>query len=150
MTDSKASTPLRTALAWLPVVAYSALIWTLSSQTLDIKLDDVPFRDKGVHFVEYGVLAFLMSHAVQVSWPSARHRVLVAFWLTFALGFSDELHQAYVPGRSSDVMDLVADAIGAAIAITLYQLLRAFMRRRGETRVVVVEAPHERSSEDSL
>jgi VanZ family protein len=131
------------------VVAYSALIWTLSARTLDIKLDRFPFHDKGVHFLEYGLLAFLMSHAVQVTWPRARRRALAAFWLTVSLGLSDELHQAYVPGRNADALDLLADAIGALTAVLLYQVLRGLWRRRIRARLVI-EAPRERSSEESL
>ncbi|MBE0435524.1 MAG: VanZ family protein, partial [Methylomicrobium sp.] len=37
-------------------------------------------------------------------------------------GISDEWHQSFVDGRSSDVYDWIADTIGAAIALfILYQ-----------------------------
>jgi VanZ family protein len=139
---------LRAALSWLPVVAYMGLIWFLSSRTLDVHLDTVPFRDKGVHFLEFGVLAFLMTHAVRATWPQARRGALAAFWLTASFGLSDELHQGFVPGRSPDVLDLGADAVGALAAILLYALVRALWQRRAQARAVI-EAPGERSSEES-
>jgi VanZ family protein len=37
-----------------------------------------------------------------------------------AYGASDEWHQSFVPGRSTDVRDWIADTIGAALAIGLY------------------------------
>src|SRR5690606_35143412 len=80
---------LRRVLFWLPVIAYTALIWWLSSQAIEIPLQRVPFRDKGVHFVEYGVLAFMMAHAVRVTWPAARYGLVAAWWLTVALGLTD-------------------------------------------------------------
>jgi hypothetical protein len=150
-------TALRTLLSWLPVVAYTALIWVLSSRSLDIRLDAFPFRDKGVHFCEYGLLAFLMSHAVRITWPRARRGFLAAFWLTVSLGLTDELHQAYVPGRSADGFDLLADALGAFSAIALYAFLRSLLRRRRATLGVNVQSrepspalPRERTSEESL
>ena len=35
-------------------------------------------------------------------------------------GITDEWHQYYVPGRFSDVMDWIADTLGAALATFLY------------------------------
>ena len=54
--------------------------------------------------------------AAKGSWPN------VAGWRTFAFavfvstlwGLSDEIHQALVPGRSSELADLYADFIGSA------------------------------------
>lgn len=140
------STPWR-VLSWLPVIAYSGLIWWLSSQALDIPTHRFPFRDKGVHFIEYGVLAFLMTHAVRRTWPRARFGLATAWWLTVALGLSDELHQAYVPGRNADIYDLLADALGAFAAVTLYGVLGALWGRR-DGASVALEAPQERPSSE--
>jgi VanZ family protein len=38
----------------------------------------------------------------------------------FAFGVGDEWHQSFVPGRSSEWGDWVADTAGAALAIGLY------------------------------
>jgi VanZ family protein len=37
----------------------------------------------------------------------------------------DEIHQRYVPGRSSDIADFAADAAGICIAFTFAVRLRA-------------------------
>lgn len=109
---------LRALAAWLPAALYTGLIWFLSSQTLDIKLiEDVPMQDKGVHFVEYGVLGVFLAFACNATWPTAQRRYLLAWWLTWALGLVDELHQLYVPGRSADALDLLADSLGAGLAV---------------------------------
>lgn len=110
------------ALAWLPAVLYMALIWTLSSLSLsDVSVSRFPFGDKGVHFVEYGVLAFLLAHAAFRTWP--RHHPLrtgsLAVLVASLWGFVDEVHQGFVPGRSSEVLDLVADAAGAVAGASL-------------------------------
>ena len=126
-----AKTSLRALAAWLPAAAYTGLIWFLSSQTIDIKLiEDVPMRDKGVHFVEYGVLGALLAFACNATWPRHRRRYLLAWWLTWALGLIDELHQLYVPGRSADALDLAADALGAALAIVGYLGIGQWVARR--------------------
>lgn len=114
----KRASAARIALAWAPAVSYMALIWALSSMALpDVPIDRFPFRDKGVHAVEYAVLAFLVTHAALLTWPDrARSRIAaLALLVTSGWGVLDEIHQAFVPGRSSDLLDLVADLVGALV-----------------------------------
>ncbi|MEZ4248249.1 MAG: VanZ family protein [Polyangiales bacterium] len=104
-------------LAWAPAAAYMALIFTLSSFRLDLpELPGVPWRDKVVHFFEYGMLGFLCAHATSRTWPRRpRPRMLaLGAFLAAAFGLSDELHQAFVPGRTAEVLDFVADVLGAS------------------------------------
>jgi VanZ family protein len=86
----------------------------------------VPFHDKGVHFVEYGALAVLNARAMLRSRPQTpRWLVLGGAWLlTAAWGLLDEIHQAYVPSRSSDWRDVVADWVGAALGVLLVHFVR--------------------------
>ena len=129
-----APSPLRIALAWVPAVAYTLLIWWLSSRAIDIAfLRYVPFEDKGVHFLEYAALAFFIAYAVVVTWGQrALSGALVAVLMTSAAGLLDEVHQAFVPGRQADTFDLLADALGAVLGALLYagsSLLRRAARR---------------------
>ena len=59
-------------------------------------------------------------------------------WLRVALfavlagvlwGVLDEIHQAFVPGRSADLLDLVADSVGIVIGTGARTLLHHFARR---------------------
>ena len=124
--------PLRVGLAWLPVILYTLLIWWLSSQALQFDLmEEVPLRDKGVHFVEYGAMGFFMAHAIATTWPGrGLAGIVVSVLMTVALGLLDELHQAFVPGRSSDVLDLVADGAGAVAAVLFHAGLLGLSHRR--------------------
>ncbi len=60
-----------------------------------------------------------------------RHGALV---IVYAL--SDELHQAFVPGRHPDFRDILTDAAGAALALFLVVLLERIVRRMWEGRKV--------------
>lgn len=126
----------RIALAWLPALLYMGLIWAVSSMELpDLPIARFPLRDKGVHALEYAGLALVVTHAVLRTWPD-RSRVrlaLVAVLVTCAWGVLDEIHQAFVPGRSSDVLDLVADIAGA-IAGTSARLALSFVRSGAQSR----------------
>jgi VanZ family protein len=125
----------RRIVSWLPAAAYMLLIWALSSIAGQFNFAHVPFQDKGVHFLEYGTLAVLLAHAIRGTWRDLRP--LPTFALAVALatlwGITDEIHQAYVPGRNADVEDVVADASGAALAASLYLVaVRIQLRMRAD------------------
>lgn len=117
---------------WLPALAYMALIFALSSIRISAPIiRDVPFQDKGVHFIEYLVLGFLCAYATRRTWPR-RHparTILLGAFLAAAWGFSDELHQAFVPGRSADIVDFVADTLGSSTGALLYAIVEKVASR---------------------
>lgn len=93
-----------------------ALIFVISSFEVEVPgLRHVPLRDKGIHFVEYAVLAWLCATASRQSWPSASAWRTAAFavFVSVLWGLSDEIHQAFVPGRSPELSDVVADLFGS-------------------------------------
>jgi len=123
--------------AWWPALAYMGLIWFLSSRPVDFSLEDVPFKDKGVHFVEYAALAVLSARAITRSWPGlgVLRAVAWAGILTACWGYLDELHQAFVPTRDSSALDFLADAIGAVMGVAGFLALQWLRKgRAGATR----------------
>ncbi len=116
----------RTWQLWALPVCWTLLIWVGSSiAVLPAKLSSWPGIDKLVHFVEYGVLGFLLARAMSAHVPPLR---LQGVWLltvigSMAYGTLDELHQMDVPTRSASSGDLIADTLGAAAGAWL--LLRA-------------------------
>jgi VanZ family protein len=115
---------------WLPAVAYAAAIFLVSSMPSPPMPDGVD--DKSSHRAAYCGLGLVVLRAVAGGeWAGiSAGTSLAAFALTVAFGASDELHQRFVPGRSADVQDLVADATGAASGVTAAWLAAAFIRRR--------------------
>jgi VanZ family protein len=123
------SRPSRLSL-WLPVVALATLIFVLSSFPY-LPTPPGPYSDKWEHMAMYGLFSTLIVRALAGGrWPGVRAGV---FWSAVVLstlyGISDEVHQSFVPGRAADGADVVADAIGAAIAAGLL-LAWAIIRRR--------------------
>ena len=68
----------------------------------------LPGADKIAHVACYGVLGFLLARAI-----GTRAAWVWAGLAGVAWGALDEWLQASVPGRSSDLLDVLADAIGA-------------------------------------
>jgi VanZ family protein len=93
-----------------------ALIFMISSFELEVPgIRHFPLRDKGIHFLEYAVLGWLCAAASSRTWPSASAWRTAAFavFISALWGLSDEIHQAFVPGRSSEVADVIADLFGS-------------------------------------
>ena len=82
----------------------------------------IPGFDKVVHLLLFGLLA---THLCRYpARPAARLRLpqaIFAVAVTTAFGLSDELHQAMNPHRTFDLLDLLADFLGACIAVACYQ-----------------------------
>lgn len=91
--------------------------------------------DKVVHFIVFGSLALLIARLrfVQERMPLGAMSAIVLVAL-FAL--TDEIHQAFTPGRFCDFGDWVADVLGAVTFVTAYVHWTDY-RRWLEHRVVV-------------
>lgn len=95
-----------------------ALIFFLSHQShLPVAMPSFFAADKFCHFVAYGALAFML----WLSFVLNCHRLIfVPAWVISCLyGVSDEIHQLYVPGRSFEWLDLLADSFGALLTLIL-------------------------------
>jgi hypothetical protein len=104
--------------AWLPVVAWAGLIFALSSiPDLGTGLGgwDLALR-KLAHAAEYAVLGLLLQRALDHAWAS--------FLLGAAYAVTDEVHQAFVPGRLGSPVDVAIDAAGVAVGVALALRLR--------------------------
>ncbi len=71
-----------------------------------------PHADKVVHGVLYGVLGAGILWALK---SSTRRDLAVAVGLASLYGITDEFHQSFVPGRTPDLVDWVADSAGALL-----------------------------------
>jgi VanZ family protein len=100
-------------LRWLPVFAWAAVIFALSSiPSLSTHLGtwDYVLR-KCAHMTEYAILGVLLARATG-SRPAA-------FVLAVAYACSDEWHQTFVRGRHGTPVDVGIDAVGVLIGLTL-------------------------------
>ena len=78
--------------------------------------------DKIVHFVEYGILSFLLFRCiVSSSKKSVKWIAVTVILCAAALGALDELYQGFT-GRNSSVYDWIFDCIGAAASMCLLLL----------------------------
>ncbi len=124
------SMPLfRRAVRFLPAALVYSVITVLSSRT-EFPVE-APFSsfDKIVHLAEFILLGAALAFAVfgsgAVLGGRRSFRRAAGLWVAgTGLGLLDEVHQIFVPGRSADAGDAAADAIGVALGIGLYLVLR--------------------------
>jgi VanZ family protein len=116
--------------AWLPVVAWAAVIFAFSSVPhlgTGLGTWDLILR-KIAHTAEYAVLGALLVRATGRPW--------LAWVLGVLYAASDEIHQTFVTGRHGSPIDVAIDAVGVAIGVIAWQKLGGRWLRRRESRVL--------------
>ena len=123
-------------LSLLLAFAWMALLFYLSHQPgLDTPML-FSGQDKVLHAVVYGLLGLLLlaaqpRQAQGYSWRQVGISTLIAS----LYGLSDEIHQYFIPGRSSEVLDWVADTLGALIGAFLLAWLSRKWKSAGAVPV---------------
>jgi VanZ family protein len=94
-------------------------------------LPEVAFKgtDKVVHAVVYGILGALCWRGARLARPHHSHArvIAVAALIATLYGITDEFHQAFVPRRTPDWLDGVADTTGGLVGALI---CAAFVARR--------------------
>lgn len=97
-----------------PVVAWTLGIFVMASLpgTITNSVDKPLHADKLLHLVVFLAGAVFWAIATGSAWKGAL--------FAFLVGLAKELLQHFVPGRSFELADVVADAIGSALGSYLY------------------------------
>lgn len=105
---------------WLPPILWAILIFMLSSGSLpnitDTYWGDFTFK-KFSHVIFYGVLGVLLYRALVSEGLRKQKAFYLAVIISMLYGMSDEVHQFFVPGRTSDVRDVFFDTTGAMLSV---------------------------------
>jgi VanZ family protein len=125
----------RALVLWGPVALYALAIFVESSIS-HIPAFPSGFTDKDGHALLYAGLAGLVLRAVSgARWGGVTLRAGgMAVALSAFYGFTDEFHQWFVPGRTADVYDWVADCTGAATGVAVVWLVARVARKKWNHR----------------
>jgi len=126
--STPAATVHRSALsAWLPVLAWAAVIFAFSSVPslgTDLGTWDTILR-KLAHVAEFAILGGLLLRAVR--------RPGVAFALGLLYAVTDEVHQTFVEGRHGAPIDVAIDAAGVLAGVLAWRWLESRRARSAAT-----------------
>jgi VanZ family protein len=121
-------TALPAALRWAPAVGWALAIFVISSVP-DLRIAPEPTIDLVVrkvgHAAVFSILAILVHLALGEQRP---RRELLAWVAASVYAVTDELHQAFVPGRGPSPADVAIDILGVTAGIAGLRVLAA--RRR--------------------
>lgn len=130
--DRKTDTGVSAARAWGPPLAVALVIFGLST----IPGDNLPRHSNLLstiaHVTEFGFLGYFLSRALELQslatsrWATVAWTVLICT----AYGLLDELRQFLVPHRVFDLLDVLADGVGALTGTAVYVLFSAMQKRR--------------------
>ncbi len=101
----------------LGVVCVLILVCVLfigGAQPIAVGLFEAPM-DKGVHMMYYALITFCLGRLLRL-------KPYLSFYIALSIGIADEIHQFYLPGRTPDVLDLLADTMGI-ILCTLFNYI---------------------------
>lgn len=107
---------------WLPVLLWALLMFIGSSIPGHQIPGPVSIASGVLHVIEYAVFGFLIACSLIAQNPAMPRRRMLTVSVIIAVLYSmtDEIHQAYVPGRQTDVLDVIVDAIGGLVGVGVW------------------------------
>lgn len=129
--ETSAPGPSRRLRSWLPVVVWAALIFAASSiPGSRLPKMHTSFDDKVEHAIVYGILGALCWRALRRTTPlGPGQAAALATLIALGYGITDEVHQLFVPQRSFELLDMAADASGAALGAAVASLSAKLWKR---------------------
>lgn len=127
----------------------SGVVVELTKKILNISAEQTELLDslttivrKCGHAFEYFVLGVLLLNMLRQFWPAKRKGEWVRYWYLAVVGASiyavtDEVHQAFVPGRSCELRDIIIDTVAAGMGVGMVMLVRRLTRAKPSSRFVV-------------
>ena len=107
---------------WWPAILWAVVIFLLSAMSTPPKIGpEFRLKDKAIHWTLFCILAWFIAYALRRGHNLSLPKTLVlAILMASVYGALDEFHQRFVPHRTCDVMDWVADTLGASAAAAAF------------------------------
>jgi VanZ family protein len=118
----------------IPAIIWGAFIlvvsWTTAGINLPERLFDFISTDKLAHAIVYGIFSWLIVYGVKKSGQVPPKIWFSAILLASVYGVLMEILQYYFfPGRYFELLDILADIIGAFIGILVFRFFSTFVKR---------------------
>jgi VanZ family protein len=112
------------------LILYCSFIYWLSSKSAIPMPMLFLHQDKLHHLGAYFMMGVLAWRCFRLFLSKLRLVGLCSVIFCSIYGISDEWHQSFVEGRTADILDWVADTVGAVIAITMIRLVLVWRNKR--------------------
>ena len=122
-------------LIYVPLTVYWIILFILTSipgnQITTFGVSD-KIKHAGAYFV-LTIFLFLTLH-FQNKYPKLKTNAgIAALIISLIYGVIDEVHQLFIPGRSGDMYDWLADLLGTIIAVAVVQYVVKISKNAADT-----------------
>ena len=117
---------------WLPVFAWMGAVFIGSSIGSLPRVGDEAtdgFVHRAAHVIEFAALGALTLRALSKGQPVTKREMIVTLIVVALYGVSDEIHQRFTPGRSSEGTSVLFDVAGGLIGVWAYRVWRRHISR---------------------
>ena len=120
------------------VVELAKKIFNISAEQPELLDNLMTIVRKCGHAFEYFVLGVLLLNMLRQFWLAKRKGEWARYWYLVVVGASiyavtDEVHQAFVPGRSCELRDIIIDTVAAGMGVGVVMLIRRLTKARAKT-----------------
>lgn len=112
-------------LVYIPLIVYWIVLLVATSIPAS-RIPEVGVSDKFNHFFAYAVLCALLFFALSIQDKFIlfkKHPAKMSLLIATFYGALDEIHQMFIPGRSAELLDWVADFLGAVTGVLIAKYL---------------------------
>ena len=115
-----------------PILASAGIFYFSSLPQPPFVMTSFQWQDKVLHFIAYTAYGLSLAIGVHVHHAfSIKKKILIIGLIGCVYALSDEFHQSFVPGRTSELGDLIADWLGVLLSVFVYVLYsRRFISRK--------------------
>lgn len=120
------------------VVELAKKIFNISAEQPELLDNLTTIVRKCGHAFEYFVLGVLLLNVLRQFWLEKRKGEWARYWYLAVVGASiyavtDEVHQAFVLGRSCELRDIIIDTVAAGMGVGVVMLIRRLTKARAKT-----------------
>jgi len=113
-------------LVYTPLILYWIILFTATTIPGN-QLPDFHVSDKIEHFSAFFILATLLNLTMIYQRKSLllfKYAALVTIIICLSYGAIDELHQMFIPGRTADFRDWLADSTGVMLGVLILNFVK--------------------------
>lgn len=123
-------------ISWVITVLIAISIFYMSTKTAS----SFPSYGSNLYSILYHLLAFFfLSLFLSISLVKGKRKNFLLISITAAIlyALTDEIHQFFVPGRSSSLKDAFTDAVGISFASLVYFITIIYRQKKARIKTLV-------------
>jgi VanZ family protein len=122
----------------LPAILITlGIIWESNQPQPIFTIQGLAWQDKLLHFIGYLTYGLSIIIAISVNFPNLPKKRMVLYIMIFGFlfGMTDEIHQYFIPGRTCDFFDWVADATGISLSLIFRNKIKNIIERLMKAKI---------------